>query len=128
MHRRKIEAKVIRVLAGRDLVALFGQNNLVDDSGRRDIRRGQPRHVYTGETALKGLQEAHEVPHGKHMILHENSKSRDTIQQRIDLVTEQSLLCNSEIVISINAQLVLPFSLGRELDDYGSHVNSQPKP
>ena len=79
-------------------IGLLGQNDLVDQAAGSGVHRGEPRHFHAADSLLKRLEQGHEVPNGKDVMLHESQQSLRPIHLPIDSVMDQFVSQGSEFL------------------------------
>jgi hypothetical protein len=73
------------------LVRFLADYDLVDEAPHGGGAARNPDRLHAGEMALQGLQEAHEVPHGEHVVFEEHVQALLIADGGIERILQQSL-------------------------------------
>jgi hypothetical protein len=90
-HGFEIELEVAGEPSTAVVVALLGENNLVDESAGLAVGRRDPGEAYARQLTLEGLQERHEVPDREDVVLHEDAEARGSLDRRIKRMAKQAI-------------------------------------
>ena len=85
-HGPHVQVEVAGEPALAVLVALLGQDDLVDEAGGWRGPRRQPGDVVAAEALLQRLEQGHEVPDGEDVMLHEQPEGRRAVELPVDRV------------------------------------------
>ena len=98
LHRTMVDVEMTCEPAMAIDIGLLGQNDLVDQAAGSGVHRGDPRHFHAADSLLKRLEQGHEVPNGKDVMLHESQQSLRPIHLPIDSVMDQFVSQGSEFL------------------------------
>src|SRR5690606_29091470 len=71
------------------VVRFLRKHDLINEAARQRISGGQPRNLHTAQSLLQRLEERHEVPHGKDVVLHECPYGVETINLTVNTMYQQ---------------------------------------
>ena len=89
LHGAKVQLEMAGGPALGIEVGLFLEHDVVDEAGRRGMSGGDPGQGHTGEGALEGLRQRHEVPDGEDVVFHEHLDRLGTDQLAMEAMGEQ---------------------------------------
>src|ERR1700748_2661353 len=88
-HGAEVESEVAHIGAVGTNVRLLTDHDVIDQAGGLCIIRWEPRYCYARHVLLESLQQRHEIPDGKDMILHEASEIGDRNDVAINRMVQQ---------------------------------------
>jgi hypothetical protein len=104
-HRVEIKFEMADEPAEPVLVGFFRHNDFVDEPARVRMASRDPRNVNARKRLLKRLEQGHEIPNGKRMVLHEDTQLVDGPNACVDGMCHK----HSTFVLDIADQC--PFSI-----------------
>jgi hypothetical protein len=111
-HRAAVHLEMADETSRLIVIAFFGQHDFIDEPATEVIRGGNPRDVDTREQSLQGLEQAHEIPNGEDVVLHEDMQRLEAVDRTIDRMIEQGRLERDESLMkSIEVRHVWPLDL-----------------
>ena len=90
-HGVEVEFVVAGGLAIEVNVALFGDHDFIDELSARAVLRRYPGRIHRRQLALKRLEQAHKVPNGVDVVLHENAHLLERLHLRVERVVENGV-------------------------------------
>lgn len=90
-HGLAVEVEVAGDIALRVGVGFFAEHNFVDEAGGARVFERQPGDDGWAKLPLQALEQRHEIPDGKYMVLHEDAQGLGAAQVAVERMFEQRL-------------------------------------
>ena len=90
-HGVQVEFVVAGGLAVEVDVTFFRDDDFVDELSACAVLRRHPRRIHGRQLALKGLEQAHEVPNGVDVVLHKDAHLLERLHLGVERVVEDGV-------------------------------------